>query len=138
MFATLYDSPTQLHESRQSFKVVRFRLQPYFEHIRFACNQNHHISKMGLREIEWVKFNMNASESHMLSGKIRFAPFPENGRIYRWPFHPSASACSTHTGSPTFARRKRYAASLAIQERESSRSSVAQKNRLQCLWIKDR
>src|SRR3990167_7392351 len=91
------------------------------------------IIKMGLREIEWVEFSMKSSASLVASGKILSAPFAENGRIYRCPFHPSASACSTHTGSPTFVRWKRYAASLAIPRHGSSRSSAAQKNRLQQL-----
>src|SRR3989338_973093 len=76
---------------------------------------------------------MKSSASLVASGKILSAPFAENGRIYRCPFHPSASACSTHTGSPTFVRWKRYAASLAIPRHGSSHSSAAQKNRLQQL-----
>lgn len=77
---------------------------------------------------------MKASATLLVSGRIRFVLVPENGGIYRWPFHPSANVCSTHTNSLSSALWKRYAASLAIQKRGSSRSFAAQKNSLQCLW----
>ena len=77
---------------------------------------------------------MKASATLSVSGRIRFVLVPENGRIYQWPFYPSTNVCSTHTDSPSFARWKRYAASLAIQKHGSSRSFAAQKNSLQRLW----
>ena len=76
----------------------------------------------------------------MLSGRIGFASFSGNGRIYRWLSRPSPSACPTHTNSPFFVLWKRYAASLAIPKRGASRLFAAQKNRLQqlranALWL---
>ena len=77
---------------------------------------------------------MKASANLLASGKMSLALVPENGGIYRWPFHLSVNVCSTHTNSPFFVLLKRYAASLAIPKHGSSRSFAAQKNSLQHLW----
>ena len=77
---------------------------------------------------------MKTSATLAASGKIPSSHVPENGRIFQWPFHPSANACSTHTNFPFFVLWKRYAGSLAIPKHGSSSSFGAQKNSLQCLW----
>ena len=65
---------------------------------------------------------MKSSASHMVSGKIHLVLFPENGRLFQWPFHANPNGSSTHTDFHFFALLKKYAASLAIPKRELSRS----------------